>query len=48
MITLYNTLAKKKEEFEPLHAGKVGVYTCGPTVYGKVHIGNLQIGRAHV
>lgn len=42
MITLYNTLAKKKEEFEPLHAGKVGVYTCGPTVYGKVHIGNLR------
>lgn len=42
MITFYNTLAKKKEIFEPLHAGKVGVYTCGPTVYGKVHIGNIR------
>lgn len=42
MITLYNTLAKKKERFEPLHAGKVGMYTCGPTVYGKVHIGNIR------
>ena len=42
MITLYNTLAKKKEIFEPLYAGKVGMYTCGPTVYGKVHIGNIR------
>ena len=42
MITLYNTLTKKKEAFEPIHAGKVGMYTCGPTVYGKVHVGNLR------
>lgn len=42
MITLYNTLTKKKETFEPLYAGKVGMYTCGPTVYGKVHIGNIR------
>lgn len=42
MITLYNTLTKKKETFEPLHPGKVGMYTCGPTVYGYVHIGNLR------
>ena len=42
MIILYNTLAKKKEFFESLHTGKVGMYTCGPTVYGKVHIGNIR------
>lgn len=42
MITFYNTLAKKKVLFEPIHAGKVGMYTCGPTVYGKVHIGNIR------
>lgn len=42
MITLYNTLTKKKEIFEPMHTGKAGMYTCGPTVYGKVHIGNIR------
>lgn len=42
MITLYNTLTKKKEVFESINAGKVGMYTCGPTVYGKVHIGNIR------
>lgn len=42
MITLYNTLTKQKDVFEPIHAGKVGMYTCGPTVYGYVHIGNLR------
>ena len=42
MLNLYNTLTKKKEEFVPLNPGKVGIYTCGPTVYGYVHIGNLR------
>lgn len=42
MISLYNTLSKKKEVFEPLHPGKVGMYVCGPTVYGHIHIGNLR------
>lgn len=42
MLSLYNTLAKKKELFESIHTGKVGIYTCGPTVYGNVHIGNLR------
>ncbi|MEI8103483.1 MAG: cysteine--tRNA ligase [Candidatus Moraniibacteriota bacterium] len=42
MLTFHNTLTKKKEIFEPLHIGKVGMYTCGPTVYGKIHIGNLR------
>ncbi len=42
MLKLYNTLARKKEEFKPLHRGKVGLYTCGPTVYDYIHIGNLK------
>lgn len=42
MLKLYNTLTKKKEEFVPLNPGKVSMYTCGPTVYDYVHIGNLK------
>jgi len=42
MLKLYNTLARKKEEFEPLKKGKVSLYTCGPTVYNVIHIGNLK------
>lgn len=42
MITLYNTLSKKKEVFVPLEASAVKLYTCGPTVYDYVHIGNLR------
>ena len=41
-LKLYNTLTKSKEEFKPLHAGKVSLYTCGPTVYWTQHIGNLR------
>ncbi len=40
-MKLYNTLRKKKEEFVPLRE-EVGLYTCGPTVYDYVHIGNLR------
>jgi len=39
---LYNTKTRRKEEFVPLQAGKVKVYTCGPTVYDLPHIGNLR------
>ncbi len=42
MLTLYNTLAKQKEEFKPLHLGKVGMYVCGPTVYDYIHLGNIR------
>ena len=42
MLNLYNTLTKKKEEFVSLNPGKVGMYSCGPTVYGYVHIGNIK------
>ncbi len=39
---LYNSLSHKKEEFIPNEPGKVGLYTCGPTVYHFAHIGNLR------
>ncbi|MBR9692747.1 class I tRNA ligase family protein [Candidatus Woesearchaeota archaeon] len=42
VITLYNTLTRSKEPFKPLKAGKVGMYSCGPTVYSDAHIGNLR------
>lgn len=42
MLNLYNTLSKSKEEFVSLNPGKVGMYSCGPTVYGYVHIGNVR------
>jgi len=42
MLKLYNTLIRKKEIFKPLHNKKVGLYTCGPTVYSYAHIGNFR------
>ncbi len=42
MLKLYNTLTKQKEEFTPINPGKVGMYSCGPTVYSYIHIGNLR------
>lgn len=42
MIKLYNTLTRKLEEFKPIKKGRVGLYTCGPTVYNYAHIGNLR------
>ncbi len=41
-LRLYNTLTRRKEEFEPLEPPKVRMYTCGPTVYNYAHIGNLR------
>ncbi len=41
-ITLYNTLTKSKEKFEPIHQDHVGMYVCGPTVYSDVHLGNIR------
>ncbi|HEY3348546.1 MAG TPA: cysteine--tRNA ligase [Thermoanaerobaculia bacterium] len=41
-LRLHNTLTRSLEEFRPLVPGKVGLYTCGPTVYDRVHIGNLR------
>ncbi len=41
-MKLYNSLSRKIEEFEPLNPPHVGMYTCGPTVYERMHIGNLR------
>jgi len=41
-IKLYNTMTRKIEEFKPLVPGKMGFYSCGPTVYHYAHIGNLR------
>ncbi|MDO7875064.1 cysteine--tRNA ligase [Hymenobacter sp. ASUV-10] len=41
-LSLYNTLTRKKEEFQPLHPPQVGVYLCGPTVYSEAHLGNAR------
>ena len=42
MLKIYNTLTKKVEKFEPINPPNVGMYTCGPTVYDFMHIGNLR------
>jgi cysteinyl-tRNA synthetase len=41
-LRLRNTLGGELEPFQPLEAGKVGLYTCGPTVYGPAHVGNFR------
>ena len=41
-LTLYNTLTRKKELFEPQHTPNVGMYVCGPTVYGDPHLGHAR------
>ena len=42
MIKLYNTFTRKKEEFKPVVDGRVGMYVCGPTVYGMPHLGHAK------
>lgn len=41
-LNIYNSLTRKKELFEPLHAPFVGMYVCGPTVYGDAHLGHAR------
>src|SRR5512137_2522116 len=41
-LLIFNTLTKKKEPFEPVHKGKVGMYVCGVTVYDKAHLGHAK------
>jgi cysteinyl-tRNA synthetase len=41
-LYIYNTLTRKKEQFIPLHENKVGMYVCGPTVYGDGHLGHAR------
>ena len=42
MLQIYNTLSRQKEYFRPLHEGHVGMYVCGPTVYGDAHLGHAR------
>ncbi|QHL87689.1 cysteine--tRNA ligase [Nibribacter ruber] len=41
-LSLYNTLTRQKSSFEPLHSPFVGLYVCGPTVYGDAHLGHAR------
>ena len=41
-LLIYNTLSRKKERFEPIHSPNVGMYVCGPTVYGDPHRGHAR------
>ena len=41
-LHIYNTLHRKKEQFIPLHSPNVGMYVCGPTVYGDAHLGHAR------
>ena len=41
-LLIYNTLSRSKELFKPLHAPHVGMYVCGPTVYGDPHLGHAR------
>ena len=41
-LLIYNTLSRQKELFRPLHEGRVGMYVCGPTVYGDAHLGHAR------
>ena len=41
-LKLYNSLTRRKEEFKPLNEGWVGIYVCGPTVYGHAHLGHAK------
>ncbi|MBU1186520.1 MAG: cysteine--tRNA ligase, partial [Acidobacteria bacterium] len=42
MIRFFNTLTGRMDPFKPITPGKVGLYTCGPTVYDYAHIGNFR------
>lgn len=41
-LYLYNTLSRRKELFKPVNEGRVGMYVCGPTVYGDAHLGHTR------
>jgi cysteinyl-tRNA synthetase len=46
MLTLYNTLTRRKEPFKPLHPPKVGMYVCGMTIYDYCHMGHARMMMA--
>ena len=41
-LKIYNTISSKKEIFEPISQGNIGMYVCGPTVYSNAHLGNVR------
>ncbi|MGA2172707.1 MAG: cysteine--tRNA ligase [Sedimentisphaerales bacterium] len=41
-LQLYNSLTRRREEFKPVKEGRVGIYVCGPTVYGHAHLGHAK------
>ena len=41
-LRVYNTMARAKEDLVPREEGKLSIYTCGPTVYNHIHIGNAR------
>jgi cysteinyl-tRNA synthetase len=41
-LSIYNSLNGEKQRFEPLHAGRIGMYVCGPTLYSEPHMGNMR------
>lgn len=41
-LRLYNSLTRRQEEFKPVKEGRVGIYVCGPTVYGHAHLGHAK------
>ena len=43
MLKIYNSLTNQKEEFKPIHAGKIGIYVCGMTVYDYCHLGHARV-----
>ena len=43
MLKIYNSLTSQKEEFKPIHAGKIGIYVCGMTVYDYCHLGHARV-----
>ena len=42
MIRLYDTMTREKREFDPSDPNRITMYVCGPTVYGRAHIGNAR------
>ena len=41
-MEIYNSLTRQKQVFKPIHEGSVGMYVCGPTVYGDAHLGHAR------